>query len=274
MDLQLSGKRALVTGSTSGIGEGIAKVLAQEGANVVIHGRNKQQADRIADEINSKSIGGSSINGKAYVVIGDISTDEGAKEVVIESLGLVDDIDILINNAAAYVNRGWTDATPDQWAEIYNYNVLSAVRMIQFVIPRMKNLQWGRIIQMSTGEATQPFAFMPDYAAAKAALVNTTVSLSKELTKTGITVNTISPGIIHTRNVEQFYRQTAINKEWGTNWKEIEKHILTEILNNPVGRLGTIEDVANLVAFVASPLASYISGANLRVDGGSTVTIN
>jgi NAD(P)-dependent dehydrogenase (short-subunit alcohol dehydrogenase family) len=180
----------------------------------------------------------------------------------------------LINNAAVYVNRGWTDATPDQWAELYNFNVLSAVRMIQLVIPQMKNLRWGRIIQMSTGEATQPFAFMPDYAATKAALVNITVSLSKELAQTGITVNTISPGIVVTHNVEQFYRQTAINKGWGTDWKEIEKHILTEVLNNPVGRLGTIEDVANLVAFIASPLASYINGANLRVDGGSTITIN
>ena len=272
----MSGKRVLVTGSTSGIGEGIVKILAHEGANVIVHGRNKQQADRIAEEINKKrsSISSNDNGGKAYVAIGDLSKDEGAKEVVRESLKSVGDIDILINNAAVYVNRGWTDATPNQWAELYNFNVLTAVRMIQLVIPRMKNLGWGRIIQMSTGEATQPFAFMPDYAATKAALVNITVSLSKELAQTGITVNTISPGIIVTHNVIQFYRQTAIDKGWGTDWKEIEKHILTEVLNNPVGRLGTIEDVANLVAFVSSPLASYINGANLRVDGGSTITIN
>jgi 3-oxoacyl-[acyl-carrier protein] reductase len=112
--------------------------------------------------------------------------------------------------------------------------------MIQLVIPQMRNLGWGRIIQMSIGEATQPFAFMPDYAATKAALVNITVSLSKKLTLTGITVNTISPGIIVTQNVEQFYHQTAINKGWATDWKEIEKHILTEVLNNPVGRLGCV----------------------------------
>jgi 3-oxoacyl-[acyl-carrier protein] reductase len=259
MDLHLSGKRAMVTGSTSGIGEGIAKALAKEGATVIVHGRNREQADRVAYEINRRGNGGN-----AYVAIGDLSTDESSRVVITESLKLLDSIDILVNNAAVYINRGWTDTTPNQWSEIYNFNVLSAVRMVRLVIPQMKKLKWGRIIQMSTGEATQPFAFMPDYAASKAALVNITVSLSKELSQTGITVNTISPGIIVTPSVQQFYRQTASNKGWGTDCKEIEKHILREVLNNPTGLLGTIEDVANLVTFVASPLASYINGAAIQ----------
>jgi len=139
----------------------------------------------------------------------------------------------------------------------------------------MKKQNWGRIIQMASGEATQPFAFMPDYAATKAALVNLTVSLSKELANTGITVNTMSPGIILTPGVEHFYRETASSRGWATeSWDEIEKHVIGEILYNPVGRLGRVEEVANFVAYVASPLADYINGANLRIDGGSTAVIN
>jgi 3-oxoacyl-[acyl-carrier protein] reductase len=114
--------------------------------------------------------------------------------------------------------------------------------MIRLFVPHMKNQGWGRIIQMASGEATQPFAFMPDYAATKAALVNLTVSLSKELANTGITVNTISPGIIVTPGVEHFYREMATTRGWTTeNWNEIEKHVIREVLYNPLGRLGELK---------------------------------
>jgi 3-oxoacyl-[acyl-carrier protein] reductase len=267
MDLKLDGKRALITGSSGGIGEGIAKVFAKEGATVVIHGRNRTNAERVANEIKDNG-------GTAYVALGDLSNDEGASEVSSIAMSLTGGIDILVNNAADFKNRGWAESTPNDWAELYNLNVLSCVRMIRSVMPQMKKNEWGRIIQISSGEATQPFAFMPDYAATKAALNNLTVSLSKELANTGITSNTISPGIIVTSSLEKFYRQTAAKRGWGNDWNEIEKHIVQEILYNPVGRLGKIDDVANLVVFVASPLASYVNGANLRVDGGSVVTVN
>jgi 3-oxoacyl-[acyl-carrier protein] reductase len=267
MDLKLDGKRALITGSSGGIGEGIAKVFAKEGTIVVIHGRNRANAERVANEIKDNG-------GTAYVALGDLSNDEGASEVSSIAMSLTGGIDILVNNAADFKNRGWAESTPNDWAELYNLNVLSCVRMIRSVMPQMKKNEWGRIIQISSGEATQPFAFMPDYAATKAALNNLTVSLSKELANTGITSNTISPGIIVTSSLEKFYRQTAAKRGWGNDWNEIEKHIVQEILYNPVGRLGKIDDVANLVVFVASPLASYVNGANLRVDGGSVVTVN
>ena len=138
----------------------------------------------------------------------------------------------------------------------------------------MKESGWGRIIQISSGEATQPFRFMPDYAATKAAMVNMTVSLAKDLAESGVTVNTISPGIIVTPALEKFYRQMAATRGWGTEWKDIEKSVLREILYNPAGRLGRVEDVANLVAYLTSPLADYVNGANFRVDGGSTACIN
>jgi 3-oxoacyl-[acyl-carrier protein] reductase len=268
MDLKLTDKRALVTGSSGGIGEGIVKTLSTEGATVIVHGRNRTQANKVVDQITSQG-------GKAYVIIGDLSRDESATQVANEVLQWLGGVDILINNAASYENRGWTEATPENWAELYNANVVSAVRMIRNFVPHMKKLGWGRIIQIASGEATQPFAFMPDYAATKAALVNLSVSLSKELAGTGITVNTISPGIVVTSGLEHFYRQVAVKRGWNSeNWNEIEKHVVHEILYNPVERLGRVEEVANLVSFVSSPLANYINGANLRIDGGSTVTIN
>ncbi len=114
---------------------------------------------------------------------------------------------------------------------------------------------------------------MPDYAASKAALLNLTASLAKHLDRTGITVNTVSPGIVVTPGVREFYRLEARRRGWGEDWPTIEAGVLAEILDNPTGRLGRPEEVADLVAFVASPLADYINGANLRIDGGSTAVV-
>jgi 3-oxoacyl-[acyl-carrier protein] reductase len=267
MDLKLKGKRAFVTGSTRGIGEAIAKTLAAEGAYVVVHGLDREEATRVMRDIAAN-------NGKAVVTNGDLSTDEGAKHAVDEALSSLSGVDILLNNAGAYKVSTWGDAASEQWNELYNINVVSVARLVRLLVPQMKKSGWGRIIQISSGEATQPFRFMPDYAATKAAIINMTVSLAKDLAGTGITVNTISPGIIVTPALEKFYRQMAATRGWGTNWEDIEKGVLREILYNPVGRLGRVEDVANLVAYLASPLADYVNGANFRVDGGSTACIN
>jgi 3-oxoacyl-[acyl-carrier protein] reductase len=267
MNLRLDGKRALVTGSGGGIGAAIARSLAREGVAVVVHGLGEEKAAGVVQEIIRDG-------GKAVAVAGDLGTDDGAAKVAAAAQMPFGGVDILVNNAGTYVNRGWEDSTPEQWSQLYSVNVLSMVRMIRHTVPEMKKAGWGRIVQMASGEATQPFAFMPDYAASKAAVVNLTVSLSKELAATGITVNTVSPGIIATKAVEEFYRRSAANRGWGQDWHAIEVGVLKEILPNTVGRLGTVEDVANVVTFLASPLSGYINGANYRVDGGSTVTIN
>jgi 3-oxoacyl-[acyl-carrier protein] reductase len=179
-------------------------------------------------------------------------------------------VDILVNNAGTFPNRGWDDTAPEDWLELYAVNVAAVVRCIQGFLPGMRAAGWGRVIQIGTGEAISPFPFMPDYAAAKAALLNLTVSLAKHLDRTGITVNTVSPGIIVTTGVKEFYQAEAARRGWGQDWPAIEARVLAEILDNPTGRLGRPEEVADLVAFVASPLAGYINGANLRIDGGST----
>jgi 3-oxoacyl-[acyl-carrier protein] reductase len=269
MDLQLTDKVALVTGSSSGIGASIAQTLAREGATVIIHGRNAERTKQIADEINEQG-------GQAFAVLGDLSEEAGAKTVVQEALKAAGRIDILVNNA------GGTDAAPitwesgsqADWKEKFEQNFFSAIRVIQAVLPQMKNLGWGRIVQISTVLATQPGTFMVDYAAAKAAMNNTTVSLAKEFARFGITINTVSPGPIVTPAFERVARGMAQANEWDDDWDVIEKRFSQEVVPTPVGRVGRVEEIANAVTFLASPLAGFINGANLRIDGGFVTTVN
>jgi NAD(P)-dependent dehydrogenase (short-subunit alcohol dehydrogenase family) len=269
LDLNLSDKRALVTGSSSGIGESIARALAREGAAVVVHGRNAERAQRVAKEINGQG-------GKAAVVLGDLARQEDAQRVASHALEALGGIDILVNNAGGADGgmKSWFERPADQWEETFEQNVFSAVRLILLLVPWMKKGGWGRVIQISSTVATQPFPFGPDYAAAKAAMVNTTVSLAKDLAGMGITVNTVSPGPILTPAAERVFRDVAKQQGWGEDWPEIERQGVKHLVPNPVGRIGRVEEVAAAVAFLASPLASFINGANLRVDGGYVTSIN
>jgi 3-oxoacyl-[acyl-carrier protein] reductase len=267
MDLRLAGKRALVTGSSSGIGERIAKSLAEEGVAVAVHGRNQKAAARVAQDVTASG-------GKAAVSTGDLRTDEGARQVVGAAIAALGGIDILVNNAGVFPFRGWNNTTPNDWSDLYNVNVVSMVRVVRLLVPHMRELGWGRIIQISSGVATSPNASMPDYAAAKAATVNLSVSLARELAGTGITVNTVSPGAIVTPGWKDLALAAAAAQGWSTDFAEVEQRLLAGPLANPAGRLGRVEDVANVVVFLASPLADYVNGANFRVDGGLTHAIN
>jgi len=262
VDLELAGKRALVTGSSSGIGEGIAKVLAQEGAIVIVHGLEERETNRVAQEIRA-------MGGKALVTVGDLRNDEDAQRVAGQALSALDGVDILINNAGVYANTTWANGSSASWADMYNTNVISAVRIIRLLLPQMRKLGWGRIIQNSSGEAMQPFSFMPEYGASKAAMMNMTVSLAHELAGTGITVNTVSPGIVVTAGTQQFFHHVAQERGWSTeDWPQIEKQVVQEFASNTVGRLGNVEEVGKFFAFLASPAAGFINGTNLRIDGG------
>ena len=267
MDLALIGKRALVTGSTGGIGEGIAKMMAREGAAVVVQGRNESAGQRVQQQIETAG-------GKAVVAIGDLSTDDGAKRVVDKAVAEFGAIDILVNNAGAYEVRGWADATPQEWLDTFNQDVLSMVRVIRLLVPQMKPLGWGRIIQLSSVVGVQPLAAQPDYGAAKAAVINMTVSLAKELANSGITVNTVTPGPIMTAGWIEWARGISRARGWGDDLAQIEHRVVQEIIPNSVGRVGRVDDIANAVAFLVSPLAGFINGANLRVDGGSAQSVN
>jgi 3-oxoacyl-[acyl-carrier protein] reductase len=266
MDLQLTGKCALVTGAGGDIGKGIVRAFVREGAVVVAHGLNKAQLV-FANELLWSG-------GQVFTVEGDLASDADALSIARNALECVGHVDILVNNAAVYTHGSWLDDQPAEMLNLYNINVVGAARLIQQLVPSMRERHWGRIIQVASGDATEPLAFMSAYAATKAALVNLSVGLAKSLANTGITVNTVSPGIIATDGVKQFYYGLAERFGWGSDWSVIQEHILKEVLPNPTGTLGTVEQVSDLIAFIASPLAGYINAANLRIDGGSTRSVN
>lgn len=267
MDLQLSGKRALVTGSSSGIGAAIAKTLAREGAIVAIHGRNEERAEKAANSI-------AETGGKTAIAIGDLGTDEGTQSVVQQAQASIGNIDILVNNAGAFPESSWMETTSENWIDTYNQNVVSAARMIRLLTPAMKAQNWGRIIQISSSAAIEPLGNHPNYTCSKAALLNMTVSLiRKELRNTDITANTVSPGVIVTEGVREFFYDMARQQGWGDDWESVVKGAQNNFTSNPTGQYGSPEDVGALVAFLASPLAWYINGANYRVDGGSPTVV-
>ena len=265
MNLQLKGKRALVTGSSTGIGEAIAHSLAAEGAAVIVHGRNEERAQAVAESI-------AAAGGTATWVLGDLSTDEGADAVSKNAL-TGGPVDILVNNAGAYHPRPWQQLTVADWQESYNTNLLAYVRMIYRILPAMKTLGWGRIIQIGSTVGIEPMALQPDYGAATAARHNLTVSLARELKTTGITSNTVAPGAMLVENTKNMLLQMAKQLNWGDNWEDIERNAAAQLVQNDAGRLGRPHEVASAVTYLASPLADYITGTLLRVDGGLTRSI-
>lgn len=264
MDLKLDGKIALVTGSSKGIGEGIAKGLAREGAIVIVHGRNKTIAEEVAHDIATQG-------GRAYSVFGDLTKDDDVLRLVNDAQAFVKPVEILINNAGGSGEpEDWTTTRPETWASGYDRNVLAAVRMTARLLPNMRAAKWGRIVNISSMAAMMAPAKRPDYGAAKAAMIAMTASLAKEVAMDGITANTVSPGTIHSDRLDEGFRNVAAGQGLASDapWTEIEKIVLPMFAEVPMGRAGTLEEIADAIAFLVSPRASYITGANLRLDGG------
>jgi 3-oxoacyl-[acyl-carrier protein] reductase len=258
LDTGLSGKRALVTGSSAGLGRAIAEMLAAEGASVVVHGRDAARTEAVAAGLRVAG-------GQAVPVVADLATDDGA-DAVAQAAG---DVDVLVNNAGVYDGLPWPEVTADMWAQIYQVNVISGVRLIERLVPGMRDRAWGRVIQIGGGLAIQPVADQPHYNATLAARHNLTVSLARELAGTGVTANTVAPGAILTEPVREMTTQVAAERGWGPAWEDIEAAAASQWFPNDIGRFGRPEEIAAAVVFLASKHAGYISGANLRVDGGA-----
>ena len=262
MDLGLSGKRALVTGSTAGIGAAIVRSLALEDVAVVIHGRDEQRGRHLAEELIRAGR-------RAIFIAADLTVPSDIGRLASEARAAFGAIEILVNNAGVYPQHTWFEGAAEEWIRYYELNVVAGVRLIQELVPDMRRAGWGRVIQISSGEGSRPFAHMPGYAATKAALQNTTASLCQALAGSGVTVNAIAAGLIRTPEVEHWFYTEAKARGWSERWEEIEANILKSYLAIPAGHVGTTDDVARVVAFLASPNAEFINGAIVRVDGGS-----
>jgi 3-oxoacyl-[acyl-carrier protein] reductase len=268
MDLRLTDKRALVTGSTSGIGAEIARMLALEGVKIVVHGRDPDRAQGVVADIQAKG-------GQAAVALGDLMTSSGMEAVIRATGQAFAGIDILVNNAGgsnSATSSSWFETSVDEWAESYRQNTLPAVRLSQTFIPAMRERKWGRVIQISSRNAVSPYAQFGPYGAAKAAVNNFTLSLSKALTGTGVTSNGIMPGLIYTPLVDPWFATLA--KQLGSDDPQVgQDFALKNLLQQTVARLGQPQDIAAAVCFIASPLSDFMTGTTFRIDGGATPTV-
>lgn len=266
MDLGLKNKTALVTGSTDGTGVAIARLLVEEGANVVVHGRDREKAVKVAEDLSSA--------GKVAIVIADLTEDAQMDRFRDEAVAAFGGVDILVNNAGLIgYYEDWNDVGAADWAKMYDGVTLAVVRPIYALREHMVGRGWGRIINIASAQAVQPFAIMPDYSTAKAAVVALTKSLSKKLDRSGVLANAVCPGIIVTDTIRKRLTGAAEKDGRSTEWGDVEEWVLRNELDNPTGRLARPEDIANLVAFLASDRAGYINGARIMIDGGSVETI-
>ncbi|MEX2970757.1 SDR family NAD(P)-dependent oxidoreductase [Streptomyces sp. C184] len=261
MDLRLAGQGALVTGSSSGIGATIAETLADEGCNVLVHGRNAGAAAAVAEQVAARGV-------RAEVVLGDLTEPGVAEQVALTARDF--GARILVNNAGPFAEHDWESSQPSDWRAAFEGNVLPTVRVSQTLLPSLRAHGWGRVITIGSRAVRTPLPNMVTYSAAKAAVVNMTTSLARHLAGTGVTANCVSPGVIVTPSMYRMFEERAAGGDEGAGRDEAD--IVAEYAPNPSGRLGRPQDIAAAVAYLASPLADYVNGIELRVDGGITGT--
>ena len=241
---ELIGRRALVTGGTRGIGAAIAQRLLDAGAKVVVAARTR----------NDDAPAG------ATFIAGDVTTSEGVEAIAKKAVAALGGLDILVNNAGggrAFLGGSWT--IPDEeWHGNFALNFFAAIRLTNAVLPALRSSTAAAVVNISSAAATKPFGPFAHYGAAKAALEYYSRTLALELAPSGIRVNAVSPGVISTPGSAEFAKSTPgfSTDDW--------------VRNIPLGRIGSTEDIAEVVAFLASDRGKFITGANYHVDGGMT----
>jgi NAD(P)-dependent dehydrogenase (short-subunit alcohol dehydrogenase family) len=257
MDLQLKGKIALISGSTAGIGHAIATALAREGARVIVNGRTQKAVDAAVAAM--KSAAGGDVMGFA----GDLSSASVAEKLVQQH----PQVDILVNNLGIFEVKPFEEISDDEWKRFFDVNVLSGARLARLYLPFMRKRNWGRIIFISSESGMQIPAETIHYGMTKAAQIAVARGLAEATAGTGITVNSVLPGPTRSRGVGDFVADWAAKS--GKSAQTVEDEFFkTARPTSLIKRFATPEEVAAMVAFVASPLSAATNGAALRVDGG------
>jgi NAD(P)-dependent dehydrogenase (short-subunit alcohol dehydrogenase family) len=258
MKIDLSGKTALVTGSTAGIGYAIAKGLAASGAEIVLNGRSQGTVDAAVKKLAAEASGA-----KVRGIAADVSTAAGCKALV----AALPDADILINNAGIYGAKDFFDITDEDWTRIFETNVMSGVRMARAYMPAMLKRGWGRIVFISSESALNIPTEMVHYGTTKTAQLSIARGLAQLTRGTAVTVNSVLPGPTMSEGVETFVKDLAQQNGQSVEAAAanfVKQHRPTSLLQ----RFASVEEVANMVVYVASKQASATNGAALRVDGG------
>ena len=263
MDLKLTGNTALVTGSTAGIGFGIARRLLQEGASVVINGRTEARINSALDQLR-QAIPDCTVQGCA--------ADFADADAVQHLLDNHDSIDILINNVGIFAPKPFVEITDEEWLHFFEVNVLSGVRLSRHYLPQMLDQNWGRIIFISSEAGIQIPAEMVHYGTTKTAQLGVSRGLAQQTAGTNVTVNTVIPGSTRSEGSEKFISDLAQDR--GLSKEDVEREFFEKIRpTSLLERFATIDEVATFVTYLASPLAAANNGAALRVDGGTVSTI-
>ena len=263
MDLQLTGKTALVTGSTAGIGYSIALSLAREGARVIVNGRTQARVDAALAKLRQEA-------GKADA--SGIAADLGTADGVAKLTGELPTVDILVNNLGIFEPKPFLDIPDADWQRFFEVNVLSGIRLSRFYLPGMMKADWGRIVFISSESAINIPTEMVHYGFTKTAQLSLARGLAQTAAGTGVTVNSVLPGPTNSEGVGTFVNQMA--KDKGISTEEMEKDFFAHARpSSLIKRFLTTEEIADFVAFVCSPKASGITGAQLRADGGVVSSI-
>ena len=258
MDLKLHGKSALVSGSTAGIGLAIALGLAQEGASVIVNGRSEERVAQAIAKIQQNTP-----DAKVSGVVADTATASGIEQLFQK----VPHVDILINNVGIYEPKGFFDITDEDWLKIFEVNVLSGVRLSRQYLQKQLEQNWGRIIFISSESAIQIPVEMIHYGTTKTAQLAIARGLAEMTVGTGVTVNSVLPGPTRSEGVEEFI--TKLAQERGISATEVEAEFFQNVRpSSLIKRFATNEEVAAIVVYLSSPVASATNGAALRVDGG------